>query len=163
MHTVAGGHTDEAPLRAVERPLRHEVAAVLIRVGVADHHFLNIPESRHSASVGGEGEQAIDDLGARPQVVDRLEQGGDVERVETRVIGENRDFEDIAHRLGLRDDQLTEHLAPMAFLSAGRCIEHRQLREHRGLGSVPECRSALHEIDEDCDSVSLGRGSIVEP
>ena len=42
---------DQVQFRAVQRPVRGQVAAVLIGVGVAEHHFLAVPARGHQAAV----------------------------------------------------------------------------------------------------------------
>ena len=48
---VTPGHGDEGALGPMERPLRHEIAAVLVRVGVADHDLLQVTEGGHSFAI----------------------------------------------------------------------------------------------------------------
>ena len=86
----------ELLLRAVDRPLRREVAAVLARVRVTDHHLHRL---------GSLGKQLVDDRRGRHQVVDRLEERHHLELGQppgaADVVGRRRSRDDEArHRLG---------------------------------------------------------------
>ena len=78
---VAPGDLGELLLRAVDRPLRGEVAAVLARVGVADHHLDGATACRDPGAEVPVGEQFVEDARGALEIVDRLEQRHDRERL----------------------------------------------------------------------------------
>ena len=103
MHTVTAGDGHERGLGLVQRPVGGEVATVLVRVRVADHHLLAVAVGAHVGAVPRLGEQRVERGSGVVEVVDRLEQRHDVD-VEPGFLGEHGDFEHVAHRAAGRDD-----------------------------------------------------------
>ncbi len=54
---AVGEGCDERALALVQRPVRREVAAVLVAVGVAEHHLLQVAARREPAAVARDGER----------------------------------------------------------------------------------------------------------
>src|SRR5690606_10795096 len=67
-------------LRLVERPVRHPVAAVLVRVRIAEHHLLHPAPREELADVDRVREKEPEEVLGAIEVGDRLEEGDDVER-----------------------------------------------------------------------------------
>src|SRR5208337_2091560 len=82
-HAVAAKNLHEADLGLVQLPARGDEAAVLVGVGIAEHHFLLAAYRIDEPAVFGDGEQRIHHGDAGAQVLDRLEQGRDIERRRT--------------------------------------------------------------------------------
>src|SRR4029078_5816561 len=71
-HAVAAEHLHEPDLGLVELPAGGDEAAVLVRVGIAEHHLLLAPERIDKSPVFGDGEQPVHHARAGPQVLDRF-------------------------------------------------------------------------------------------
>ena len=97
---------DEPFLRAVNRPLRSEEAAVLAGVGIADHHLEAAIAVLHPLREARLGEQFTDDVGRVFQVRDRLEQRHDGER----LVAEIQHPENVRGRRRPRDDHRVERV-----------------------------------------------------
>ncbi len=97
--------------RLVERPVGGEVAAVLVAVGIAEHHLLLVAAARDPAAVERQVESCGNDLAAVLQVADRLEERNDVELErsrrerleEPRLAQQHADFEQVGQRRAMRD------------------------------------------------------------
>ena len=126
---------DQVELGAVQRPVGRQVPAVLVGVGVAEHHFLAFPARIHNGAVERKVQRRFENRRAALKVVDRLEQrhdadgregfgsrtGGDImggsrhspDQVEqSRLLEQNRRFEHVGHRLAHRDDVVGHRLRP---------------------------------------------------
>jgi hypothetical protein len=89
----------ETFLRAEDRPLRGEVAAVLARVGVADHHLHGAVSAQVPVA-----EQVVENAWRGVEVGDRLEQRHDVER----LVGQGDGACHVVRRRRPREDQRVE-------------------------------------------------------
>ena len=103
-----GEHGGEPCLGAVERPVRRQVAAVLVAVRVAEHHFLHAAPARHQAAIRRQRERRPHHRRRPLEVVDGLEQRDDVQRRsvrarEPRLLQQHRDLEQVRHRRALGD------------------------------------------------------------
>ena len=111
---VLGRHARDGFLRPVERPVRREVSAVLVAVGIADHHHLLAAALAQVRAVRVEREQLGQDARGRVEVVERLEERHDVRR--RGAAGPSRQQEHGQHVGGAarhRDDERTERLRPV--------------------------------------------------
>ncbi len=106
-------------LRAENLPLGRDDAAVLARVGVADHQLE--PRARPPFE-----ELRGERLGSA-QVVDRLQQRHHG-HVEPCLRGERLGEQDVLGRVGHRDDQGVDRIPPVPPLKRGRLREHLQGR-----------------------------------
>ena len=79
LHAVALEHFDQFDFRLEQLPVRREETAVLVAVGITQHHLLHAAAARQQLAVVGIGEQIIHDRTATPQIADGLEQRNDVE------------------------------------------------------------------------------------
>jgi len=100
---------DQRQLGAVQGPVGGEIPAVLVAVRVAQHHLLPVAASCEPRAVAWQGKRGAHDVGGTLQVVDRLEQGADIERqrVAAQKAGffqQNADLEQIADRGTLGND-----------------------------------------------------------
>ena len=100
---------DEPFLRAVDRPLGPEEAAVLPGVGIADHHLeaaIAIPQPLREARLV---DQLADDVRSSLEVRDRLEQWND----RKRLVAEVEDGEDVCGGCRAGDDHGVERFRPV--------------------------------------------------
>ena len=122
--------------RAVQLPVRGDVTAVLVAVGVSEHDFLQVAAAGDQRAVGRQAQQPVHHRARAPQVVDGLEERRDVE-VQGWLIGGPRPqqprlaqqhgrFEDIAHRVGVRDDAGRQRRLAETALDSLRCVEDRK-------------------------------------
>ena len=79
LHVVSSGDLDQALLTSIQRPVRCQVAAVLVAVGVPEHHLLQAATMIEPFDVSGVRPQRVDDVGGRLQVGDGLEQRDDAD------------------------------------------------------------------------------------
>ena len=119
---------DQRELGAVERPVRGEVAAVLVAVRVTEHHLLPPAASVEPRAVAGQRERVAHDTRAACEIVDRLEQRHDVdgERIAAQqpdLLQQHRDFEQVGNRLALRDHVVRQRRRRR---SAGGCPRRRR-------------------------------------
>ena len=121
-------------LRAVDLPLRGEIAAVLARVRVADHHL----EAPARAAI----EDLLDERACRPQVGDRLEQRHALERG-PGLARERLRVEHVVGGAGHRDDQAVDRLGAVPCL-CGR----------GGRAALPRIRSSGAWIADACTRTS---------
>jgi len=139
----------EVLLGAVEVPERGQDAAVLVRVGITDHHLLRQPVGEARVAAGRERplghrvrQEGVEDAGAALQVVDGLEQRDHGQeamgvvrttRGEAGLAGEQVNREEVRDRAGHRDDQRPQARGAMlADVHDQRAVA----REHRiGLGA----------------------------
>ena len=100
-------------LRAVQRPVRGEVTAVLVGIGVAQHHLLAAVAGIHDYPVDRQLQCLLKDPRPAPEVVDRLEQRHDTHRrvwcairniKQARLFQQQRCLQHVRHRLAHRDD-----------------------------------------------------------
>ena len=73
-------HIDQPNLGLVKLPARGDKAAVLVAVGIAEHHFLLAAARLHQAAVFRQRQGAVHHGGAVAQILNRLEQRHDVHR-----------------------------------------------------------------------------------
>ena len=110
--TPAVRPTAVSPPVRYRSPMRREEAAVLVRVRRTEHHLLQAVPGLEMPAVHGQG-QLGQDRAAPAQVLDRLEQGHDLEaalrrirfrREDARLLGEEQRGEDVAHARRHRHD-----------------------------------------------------------
>ncbi len=100
--------------------MRTQVAAVLVRVGVADHHLLAVATRSYEVRIDGIREQTAEHVRRTAEIVDRLEQRHDVEcrrgrlpgygrRDETDLLEQDGDLEHVTDVVGHRDDVVGEY------------------------------------------------------
>ncbi len=123
---------DEVPLGPVERPVRREVAAVLVAVRVAQHHLLPVAASGDEPPPRGQRERLAHDPAGALEVVDRLEQRHDVERGtavahEPGRLEQHRDLEQVRDRLALGDHVVGDGLGAVVGMDARGRVDDREL------------------------------------
>ena len=108
---VPAERVDERDLGLVKLPGRGEVAAILVAVGIAQHHFLDVAARGEDAAVFGQREQPLHHAATLTEIVDGLEQGDDVDIEFPRVRPQQADvlqqqghFENVGHAAGHGDD-----------------------------------------------------------
>jgi len=77
-------HRRQRAARLMEAPHRGEIAAVLVRIRIADHHFL-MPARRRDRRRFGQGEPFGHHVGRVFEIADRLEQRHDHDRRRRRI------------------------------------------------------------------------------
>ena len=73
-HAVLAEDLDQADLGLVQFPARGDEAAVLVGIGIAEHHLLLAALRIDEPAIFGNRQQAVHDADAGAQVLDRLEQ-----------------------------------------------------------------------------------------
>ena len=73
-------HLDQPDLGLVQLPARGEKAAVLVAVGIAEHHLLHGAAAVDQPAVIVQRQQPVHDAGGGLQILDGLEQRHDVDR-----------------------------------------------------------------------------------
>ncbi len=136
----------ELALGLVELPVRRDEAAVLVRIGIADHHLLHPALPAGGAAHHRHAEQVTHDGGRGAQVVDGLEQGDDRQGADLgprgveehpRLLGQQVGAEDVRHRAGHRQDEGAEGL-PVEVLAHLRDEGEGGQRLAGGVGQVLE-------------------------
>ena len=125
----------------VERPVAHQDAAVLVAVGIAQHHLLRAAAGAQHVGHAGQGQElAHDGLGA-PQVGNGLEQrhhhqpgarrlGGALGQralQQADLLLQQQHLEQVAHLLGVADDGVAHGGRAQRLAQGLRGLEHRQL------------------------------------
>ena len=101
---------NQADFGLVEFPAGCDVAAVLVAVGVAEHHFLHAAPAVDESPVLRSGEQAIHDFDAIAQIRDGFEQRNDVDgaltvcRDQTGLLQQYRQTKQVRYALRIGDD-----------------------------------------------------------
>ena len=156
-------------LRPVERPVGREVAAVLVAVGVADHHHLLAAARRQVGAVGLQREELGQDARRRVEIVERLEERRDLEarrrrrpsgragaRSSTSAAPRVIEIDERAERARARRRRAPGRAAGRArHVSARRVVERRPAREaaagggarRRGAQRVRAVRSASSRLE----------------
>ena len=89
-HAVALEHVDEPDLGLVELPARGDEAAILVAVGIAEHHLLHAAAAVDEAAVIGQRQHASMMRPRGLQILDGLEQRHDVDGAAARTDGSGR-------------------------------------------------------------------------
>ena len=135
LHAVRAAGVDEQHFSAIQRPVGRQVAAVLVAVRVAEHHFLPVAAAGDHRSVGRHRESRTHDVAAARKVVDRLEQRNDVdgERRAAQQPGflqQDRDLEQVGDRLAFRDHVVRQRRRAEARVNVGGLSKDRKLAHH---------------------------------
>ncbi len=131
-HAVPLEHLDQADLGLVELPARGDEAAVLVGIGIAEHHLLLAAEIVDEAAVFGNGEQPVHHADAGAQVVDRLEQRDHVERGppvgadEPDLLEQQRELQHVRDALGLGDDAGADRVGAVGLADRRGGAEQRE-------------------------------------
>src|SRR5262245_63296354 len=92
-------------LRSVERPVRGQVAAVLVAVRVADHDHLLAAARRQMRAIDGKREELLEDAGGGVEIVEGFEEGHDLEcRLDARPSREEEQGQEIGRAARYRGD-----------------------------------------------------------
>ena len=119
-HSAFPAQAGEPQLGLGELPVGEEEAAVLVRVGVHDHHLEYAALGTHGAAHQGNLQQVTHDLGRPSQIVDGLEQRHDRERAaldpggvreQPRLLGQQIDAEDVRHVVRHAQDEAADRFA----------------------------------------------------
>ena len=141
LHTAGGRDPRQLLLGAVDLPLRRQVAAVLARVGVADHHL----ELRPRAAI----EDLLDERAGGPQVADRLEQRHTLQH-RARLRGQRLRVEDVVGRPGHGDDQPVDGVHAVPGLHPGaRCERAAEPLVGRAHGRRVNAQVELGEVEPE--------------
>ncbi len=108
------GERRQRLLRAVDLPLRRQVAAVLAGVRVADHDLQPVAAIPHPRAEARLVEQLLDDRGRSTQIGDRLEERHDRERLVASVERGQR----VGRRRSPRHDHRVERPRPVPLANA---------------------------------------------
>ena len=128
-------------LRAIDRPVGGQVSAILVAVGVAEHHFLQVAaRGSQPGAVFRQRQQCAHRARRRLEVGDGFKERHDVHRQTRHVAGDeearfaqqDRDLENIGHRRALRDHVMADHAWPESAYRDGGLLDDRQLALHQG-------------------------------
>ncbi len=137
-------HPRELPLRLAQLPVRGEEPAVLVGVGVPDHHFLHPTLAAHAPAHQRNVEQFAHHLGRTLQVIDGLEERDDGQgaALHRRLVGEEASLpgqevhsQQVVHRVGHAQHERPDRLPVHRCAELGHDAEHAQClrrvgREH---------------------------------
>ena len=164
---------DQVQLCPVQRPVRGQVAAVLVGVGVAEHDFLAVAAGGHHRAVQRKVQRRFENRRSTLQVVDGLEQRHDTDwRVrlasggvqQAGLLEQDGRLEHVRHRLAHRDDVVghrvrSEH--PDRTRRRGHDVE-LLAGELGEFGSIPDQRPAGGQLgDQQLDPLGLGQRPVV--
>ena len=169
LDAVVAKRVDERELRPIERPVGGQVPAVLVAVGIAEHHLLPAVAALEPAAVEGERERVAHDRRRALEIVDGLEQRNDVDRErlaaqQADFLQQDRDFEQVGDRLAFRDHVIRQRRGAVAAMDVRRNLEHRQLgtrqvgiREMRRMQETRASKLALQHREP----LTLGKPGVV--
>ena len=126
-------HVHQLDLGLVQLPARGDEAAILVAVGIAEHHLLHAAAAIDQPAIVMQAEQPVHDLRGIAQIVDGFEQrhhidGATPGRIDQPgFLEQHRDLEQIGHALGHRDDALRDHRRAIFGMRLRGDAEHRQL------------------------------------
>src|SRR5690606_28670699 len=113
--------------RLVQLPARGGVAAVLVAVGIADHHLLQAAPALEETAIFRNAEQPVHHADAVPKVGDRLEERHDIDRApalrryEARFLQQDREAQKIGDAARVGDDERADRSGADTFVrGAGR-------------------------------------------
>ncbi len=130
-----GADLSQFRLRFRKLPVRRQEAAVLIRVGIADHDFLRAALHARAAPDERQRQQFAHDRGRRAQIGNCLEQRRDRQHagldarcvvIEIGFLGEEIGAEDIGDRAGHAQNERAEGFAIEFFALVARQPEHAE-------------------------------------
>ncbi len=129
----------QPPLGLVELPGRADEAAVLVAVGIAEHH-LDQPVARAHAALGRRHlQQVVEDRRRVAEVLDRLEQRHHPEvqllAAEAGIAGQQIDPEDVVARAAHRQDEGAERVGVVRDMRLAH--QREQVQKLAGLGAEP--------------------------
>ena len=166
-------HLRDRGLRVVQRPVRGEVAAVLVRVGVAEHDLLHVAAGGDVAAVQRHVPRRPQHRRAGLQVLDGLEQRHDVDGAGEHAVvdGDQPDLLEQDHRLqqigdrrAHRDDALRHDLRTVGGHGVGGRAHDAQFP----LGGLRQRHSARHQrasrgefLREDLDAAALRQRPVI--
>ncbi len=127
---------DQHQLGLVELPGRGQVAAVLVAVGITQHHLLGTAARGEQPAIGRQAQELVHDPAAALQVADGLEQRRDVDieptlarAQQSHFLEQHRHFQDVGDTVGL-GDHVSRHRG--GAIAAVRIRHHAQHREFPG-------------------------------
>ena len=111
-------------------PIGGEIAAILIAVGVADHHFLDATLSLQHGAYSRQIEISPHHIDAGAQIVDGLEQWNDAHasaglltrREKSRLLHQQGSLQEIGYALRLRDHVIGDRAGSEALFQQGRLV-----------------------------------------
>ena len=131
-HMMALEHLNEADLGFVKLPSGCDESAVLVAVGIAEHHLLHAAAAIHQRPIFRERQHPVHDAGAGLQILDGLEQRHDVDGAvacgvdQVGFLQQQRDLEQVGNALAHRDDALRDRAGAKQAVRLRRGMEHRQ-------------------------------------
>src|SRR5262249_18630011 len=169
-HAVPAKHLDQRDLRLVQLPPRRQETAILVAVGVTEHHLLQVAAALQQPRVDRQGQQPIHDVAATAQVVDGLEQRDNVyvERSiawpqQSRLLEQQAYFENVGYAVGLGDHVIGDGGLAVTLVRLGR--REQDIELGRGLGRVAEERRGerarrLQLGGQELDATLLGKSGV---
>ena len=152
LHAVCVADVRQLALRPKEHPVGHEIAAVFVRVTVADHHLLPVASFSQMAPISVDLEELRHDHRRGAKVCHRLKQGRDIDLAkQAGITCQKSDLQHVAD-LGrhANDVSLYGGLAKCALSSPDETARDREtVRLYQGVrsGSLAGCRSPFGAFD----------------
>ena len=171
-HAVLAEHFDQPDLGFVKLPARGDEAAVLVGVGIGEHHLLLAAAQIDELAVLGNRQQPVHHADAGAQVVDRLEQrnqrqrrgsGGGVD--EAGLLHQQRELEHVRHAVAVRNDRGANGGGTVFGADRPRGAEERQFARRLLPVSVErrDERARRNELlTQEVDALVLAERAIVE-
>src|SRR5205823_5501739 len=134
-HAMALEYFDEADLGLVELPARGDETAVLVAVGVAEHHFLHRAAAVHQFAIIVQRQHPVHYGAGSLQILDGFEQRHDIDRAaaggidEAGFLQEQRNLEHVGHPLAHGDDALGNRVRAELGVRFGGRVEDRELAQ----------------------------------
>ena len=134
-HMVALEHLDQLDLGLVEFPTRGDKTAILVAVGIAQHHFLHRAAAVDQLAVIVDRQHPVHDAARCLQILDGLEQRHDIDGAaaggmnQAGLLQEQRDLQHVGHPLAHGDDALGDHVRAEPGMRLGGGVEQRQLAD----------------------------------
>ena len=156
-------------LRAIERPMSGDEAAILVAVRVPEHHLLPAAARLEPAPIARQPERGAHDVRAALEIGDGLEQRNDVHhepagRQQSHFFEQDRDFEQIADRLTLGDDVIRQRRRAEMAMDLRRHVHDRKLGiEQRRPGNVRRVEEArIREVGhQQRNALALGERGVI--
>ena len=140
---MPGKHLDQPDLGAIQFPAGGEEPAILIAVGIAQHHFLDLRPVGQQVAVERQRKDLVHDAGGGAQIVDRLEQRHQVQiqlfftrPQQPGFLQQHRQLQHVGHAGGFRDDGGADGALAVAQLAGARGIENGEFLG--GLGAIDD-------------------------
>ena len=105
---VAVAEFDEGEFGVVKRPVRLQITAVLVGVGVAEHDLLDVAAGAQVFAVERQRPEVFEDVGAVREVLDGFKQRDDVNATQADLFKQDHGLQNVGDGPGHGDDALRD-------------------------------------------------------